>query len=122
MANRHTGRQTQIGAQPPGQARRQRKQQYTTATYSARLPCEDARLVDEYAALHKLERSAVIRLAVRQFTLRQQMKVTVPDPLAKLVEEAVARQVAPLQQTLAHLQPLLSHLFQNLIDRLCQNR
>ena len=107
---------------PTTQARRKRQQKYTAAIYGARLPREDARLVDNYAAAQQLGRSAVVRLAVRQFALRQQMKITPPDPLAKLVEEAVARQIAPLQQVVAGLQPLLSHLFQELFERLRQPR
>jgi hypothetical protein len=103
-------------------APRKRKHKYTTDVYGARLPREDARLVDEYAAANRMDRSTVVRLAVREFTLRRQMKITPPDPLAKLVEAAVARQIAPLQQVLLGLQPLLKGLFAQLFDKLKQPR
>lgn len=103
---------------PAAPSRRKRRPKYAATIYGARLPREDARLLDEYAAAQGLARSAVVRLAVRQFTLRQQLKVAPPDPLAKLVEEAVARQIAPMQQVVAGLQPLLARLFQELFERL----
>ena len=54
--------------------RRRRKKTYSDATYGARLPHEDARIADEYARQHKLDRAGVVRLAMKQFAYRQQMR------------------------------------------------
>ncbi len=53
---------------------RHKKKTFTDRTYGARLPYEDARVLDDYAEQNKLDGADVVRLAVKQFVARQEMK------------------------------------------------
>lgn len=82
-------------ARPKRRARRKKKS-YTDRTYGARLPPEEARIVDDYAARNKLDCAGVVRLAVKHFVRRQQMQYQPKDPVRVAVEETLQEQLAPL--------------------------
>src|ERR1051325_2982482 len=73
--------------EPSTRRKRRRKKTYTDATYGARLPHEDARIADEYARLHKLDRADVVRLAMKQFAYRQQMRYQPKSDLEEMREQ-----------------------------------
>ncbi len=75
---------------------RHKKKTFTDRTYGARLPYEDARVLDDYAERNKLDRADVVRLAVKQFVVRQSMKYQPKDAVRAAVEEVISEHLAPV--------------------------
>ena len=75
---------------------RHKKKTFTDRTYGARLPYEDARVLDDYAERNKLDRADVVRLAVKQFVVRQNMKYQPKDAVRAAVEEVISEQLTPV--------------------------
>ena len=75
---------------------RHKKKTFTDRTYGARLPYENARVLDDYAERNKLDRADVVRLAVKQFVVRQSMKYQPKDAVRAAVEEVISEQLAPV--------------------------
>lgn len=80
----------------PKRRTRHKQKFYTDRTYGARLPHEDARIMDEFAARNKLDCADVVRLAVKDFTRRQQMSFKRKDPVQAALEETLQDALAPL--------------------------
>ncbi|MDQ3257724.1 MAG: hypothetical protein M3R15_28195 [Acidobacteriota bacterium] len=78
------------------QQTRHKKKTFTDRTYGARLPYEDARVLDDYAERNKLDGADVVRLAVKQFVARQGMKYQPKDAVRAVVEEVISEQLAPV--------------------------
>lgn len=92
-------RKNAVASEPETRPRRlirRKKKCYTDRTYGARLPPEEARVVDDYAARNKLDCAGVVRLAVKQFVRRQQMAYKPKDPMLVAIEETLQEQLAPL--------------------------
>lgn len=100
----------------PARRRRRRKKDYTDATYGARLPHEDARIADEYARQHSLERADVVRLAMKQFAYRQQMRYQPKSEVAELREQVFREHFAPVSEQLDALSATLHELPQTLLE------
>jgi len=75
---------------------RNKRKTFTDRTYGARLPYEDARVLDDYAERNKLDCADVVRLAVKQFVARQAMKYQPKDAVRAAVEEVISEQLAPV--------------------------
>jgi hypothetical protein len=73
-----------------------KRKKYTSEIYGARLEFEDARILDDYGKVNKLDRSDVVRLGLHQFALRQQMRHHKKDPLRETLEQIVAEKIEPL--------------------------
>jgi hypothetical protein len=100
----------------PARRRRRRKKEYTDATYGARLPHEDARIADEYARQHSLDRADVVRLAMKQFAYRQQMRYQPKSEIAEVREQVFREHFAPVSQQLDSLSAALHDLPQALLE------
>lgn len=101
---------------PPTRRKRRRKKTYTDATYGARLPHEDARVADEYARQHKLDRADVVRLAMKQFAYRQQMRYQPKSDLEEMREQVFREHFAPIAEQLDALALTLQGLPQTLLE------
>ncbi len=75
---------------------RNKRKTFTDRTYGARLPYEDARVLDDFAKRNKLDCADVVRLAVKQFVVRQEMKYQPKDAVRVAVEGVISAQLAPL--------------------------
>lgn len=75
---------------------RRRRRNFTEEVYGARLPYDDARIIDDYANANKLDRSEAVRQGLHHFALRQKMIRTKKDPLRESLEQVVAEQIAPV--------------------------
>ena len=102
--------------EPPTRRKRRRKKIYTDATYGARLPYEDARIADEYARQHKLDRADVVRLAMKQFAYRQQMRYQPKSDLEEMREQVFREHFAPIAEQLNALALTLHELPQMLLE------
>ena len=100
----------------PARRRRRRKKEFTDATYGARLPHEDARIADEYARQHSLERADVVRLAMKQFAYRQQMRYQPKSEIAEVREQVFREHFAPVGEQLDALLSTLHELPQTLLE------
>lgn len=87
-----------------------KRKQFTSKIYSARLPFEDARILNDYAKANNLDHSEVVRLGLHQFALRQQMKFRAKDPLREIQEQVVAEQIAPIKSRLDEMTAVLNEL------------
>lgn len=96
--------------------KRRRKKTYSDATYGARLPHEDARIADEYARQHKLDRAGVVRLAMKQFAYRQQMRYRPKSDLEEMREQVFREHFAPVAEQLDALALMLQGLPQTLLE------
>jgi hypothetical protein len=100
----------------PARRKRCRKKRYSDATYGARLPHEDARIADEYARQHKLDRAAVVRLAMKQFAYRQQLRYQPKSDLEEMREQVFREHFAPVAEQLDALALTLHELPQTLLE------
>ena len=100
----------------PGRRRRRRKKEYTDATYGTRFPHEDARITDEYARQHGLERADVVRLAMKHFTYKQEMRYPQKSELAEMRERVFREHFAPVGEQLDALLSALHDLPQTLLE------
>jgi hypothetical protein len=96
--------------------KRRRKKTYSDATYGARLPHEDARIADDYARQHKLDRAGVVRLAMKQFAYRQQMRYQPKSDLEEMREQVFREHFAPIAEQLDALALTLHELPQTLLE------
>jgi len=96
---------------------RHRRRNFTEEVYGARLPYEDARVIDDYAKANKLDRSEAVRQGLHQFALRQKMIRTKKDPLRESLEQVVAEQIAPVQQRTEEVMVLLTDLVNLVVER-----
>ena len=96
--------------------KRARKKQFTSEIYSARLAHEDARVVDDYARRKGLDRSDVVRLAMHQFALRQQMRYRPKGALEELQEQVFREHFAALREQLEALGTTLHELPQAFLE------
>ena len=96
---------------------RRRRRNFTEEVYGARLPYEDARVIDDYAKANKLDRSEAVRQGLHQFALRQKMIRIKKDPLRESLEQVVAEQIAPVQQRTEEVMVLLSDLVSLVVER-----
>lgn len=81
---------------------------YPSEVYGARLKLDDAKILDDYAKKHNLERADVVRLGLHQFALHQQMLVRVEKTESELQEQSVSEQIAPLKAQLDELSEILN--------------
>lgn len=102
--------------EPSTRRKRRRKKTYSDATYGARLPHEDARIADEYARQHKLDRADVVRLAMKQFAYRQQMRYQPKSDLEEMREQVFREHFAPIAEQLNALALTLQELPQTLLE------
>jgi hypothetical protein len=106
--------ETQAGHE--SRSTRNRKQRYSKEVYGARVPHEDARILEDYGKANNLERSDVVRRALHYFALRQQMISPKKDPIREMIEQVVAAQIAPLcnraEETVAALRQLAELIIQ----------
>jgi hypothetical protein len=91
-------------------AARRKRRNFTEEVYGARLPFEDARVLDDYARANSLDRSEVVRLGLHQFALRQQMLYHKKDPLRETLEQVVADQLAPVLRRADEMASILNDL------------
>lgn len=105
---------------PRPRATRRRRKQFTDTTYGARLAHEDARIADDYARDHRLDRADVVRLAMHQFALRQQMRYKPKDPLREMQEQVFKEHFAPVISHLEAITATLAELMQAFAG-LCAN-
>lgn len=96
---------------------RRRRRNFTVEMYGARLPYEDARVIDDYAKANNLDRAEAVRHGLHQFALRQKMVRTKKDPLRESLEHVVAEQVAPVQQRTEEMMVLLNDLANLVVER-----
>ena len=89
---------------------RRKPSKYPSDVYGARLPLDDAKILDDYANKHNLERADVVRLGLHQFALRQQMRVRVEESQNQLQEPTLSEQIAPLKTKLDELEAALNNL------------
>jgi hypothetical protein len=97
--------------------KRHRRRNFTVEVYGARLPHEDARVIDDYAKANKLDRSEAVRRGLHQFALRQKMLYTRKDPLRESLEQVVAEQMEPFRQRTEEMMTLLSDLAGHIVER-----
>lgn len=109
---RDSTKQQEDDAPPRPRAVRRRRKQFTDTTYGARLPHEDARIADYYARDHRLDRADVVRLAMHQFALRQQMRYKPKDPLREMQEHVFKEHFAPVTSHLEAITATLAELMQ----------
>jgi hypothetical protein len=83
---------------PTGAVRKRKRQNYTSDVYGARLSFEDARILDDYGKANGLDRSNVVRRALHQFALKQQMLYYKKDPLREMTEQVIAEKIDPLYE------------------------
>lgn len=102
---------------PPKPSTRHKRKNYTNDVYGARLPFEDARIIDDYCKANNLDRSEVVRLGLHQFALRQQMRYHKKDPLRESLEQVVAEQVTPVHQRTEEMMVLLRDLTGFIVER-----
>jgi hypothetical protein len=96
--------------------RKYKRKNYTSAIYGARLEFEDARILDDYGRANKLDRSAVVRLGLHQFALRQQMHHHKKDPLRETLEQIVAEKIEPLFNRIEEVVAVLHEVAQAVIQ------
>ena len=96
---------------------RRRRRNFTEEVYGARLPYDDARIIDDYANANKLDRSEAVRHGLHQFALRQKMIRTKKDPLRESLEQVVAEQIAPVKERTEEVMVLLSDLVNLVVER-----
>ena len=96
---------------------RHRRRNFTEEVYGARLPYDDARIIDDYAKANKLDRSEAVRQGLHQFALRQKMIRIKKDPLRESLEQVVAEQIAPLRERADEVMVLLSDLVNLVVER-----
>jgi hypothetical protein len=102
----------------PSAARtRHRRRNFTVEVYGARLPYEDARVIDDYAKANKLDRSEVVRQGLHQFALRQQMRYHKKDPLRESLEQVVAEQLAPVRLRTEEMMTLLNDIADFVVEQ-----
>jgi hypothetical protein len=85
--------------------------------YGARLPYEDARVIDDYAKANKLDRAEAVRQALHLFALRQQMIRTKKDPLRESLEQVVAEQIAPVRRRAEEMMTLLNDIANFVVEQ-----
>ncbi len=96
---------------------RHKRRNFTEEVYGARLPFEDARVIEDYAKANRLERSEVVRLGLHQFALRQKMLPARKDPLRESLEQVVAEQMEPVRQRTEEMTAMLSDLASLILER-----
>jgi hypothetical protein len=89
---------------------RHKRKNFTEEVYGARLPFEDARVIDDYAKANRLDRSEVVRLGMHQFALRQKMLHPRKDPVRESLEQVVAEQMEPFRRRTEEMMVLLNDL------------
>jgi hypothetical protein len=94
----------------PARVTRRRRRNFTVEMYGARLPHEDARVIDDYAEANKIDRAEAVRQGLHQFALRQKMIRTKKDPLRESLEQVVAEQIAPVRQRTEEVMAVLNDL------------
>jgi AcrR family transcriptional regulator len=85
--------------------------------YGARLPHEDARVIDDYAEANKLDRAEAVRQALHLFALRQKMLRTKKDPLRESLEQVVAEQLGPVRQRTEEMMAMLNDLASFIVEQ-----
>jgi hypothetical protein len=92
--------------------KRYKPKNYSPEMYGARLPFEDARILDDYAAARRQTRADVVRLALHHFALKQQMRLSAKNGAPPHMEQALTEQLRPLQTRLDELAGQLRELVQ----------
>ena len=96
---------------------RRRRRNFTAEMYGARLPHEDARVIDDYAEANKIDRAEAVRHGLHLFALRQKMVRTKKDPLRESLEQVVAEQIEPFRQRTEEMMALLSDLAGYIVEQ-----
>jgi hypothetical protein len=96
---------------------RHKRKNFTEEVYGARLPFEDARVIDDYAKANRLDRSEVVRLGMHQFALRQKMLHPRKDPMRESLEQVVAEQIGPVRQRTEEMMVMLNDLARYLVEQ-----
>lgn len=102
---------------PPPAGTRHKRRNFTAEVYGARLPFEDARIIDDYAKANNLDRSEVVRQGLHHFALRQQMRYHKKDPLRESLEQVVAEQIAPVRERTEEMAALLRDLTNFIVEQ-----
>lgn len=79
---------------------RHKPQHYSETVFGARVPLAEAVILEDYARAQRQTRSDVVRLALHEFTLRQQMLSGSKTNSAPLTAQTLAEQLRPLQMSL----------------------
>lgn len=90
--------------------KRRRKKNYADDMYGARPAPEDARILDEYARLHGMDRTGVVRHALHKFALLQQTKFKQKDAFQEMQEQVFREHFAALFERLEALSATLQGL------------
>lgn len=96
---------------------RHRRRNFTVEMYGARLPYEDARVIDDYAKANKIDRAEAVRHGLHLFALRQQMIRTKKDPLRESLEQVVAEQITPIRQRTEEMMTLLNDIANFVVEQ-----
>lgn len=90
--------------------KRRKRNSYTNQMYGARLPREDARIVDDYARSNELDRAGVVRLALHQFALRQQMLYQGKGMSGEQPDQSIAAQLSVIKMRLEEMFALTAEM------------
>jgi hypothetical protein len=96
---------------------RHKRKNFTEEVYGARLPFEDARVIDDYAKANRLDRSEVVRLGMHQFALRQKMLHPRKDPVRESLEQVVCEQIEPVRQRTEEMMVMLNDLAGYIVEQ-----
>jgi hypothetical protein len=91
-------------------AKRRKPSGYTKSVYGARLKHEDARIIDDYVRSNESDRTTVVRLALHQFALRQQMLFDGDAESDKQPNESVAAQLSDIKMRLEEMFALTAEM------------
>ena len=87
----------------PKRTKRRKPSGYTKSVYGARLKHEDARIIDDYARSNESDRTTVVRLALHEFALRQQMLSDVNAESDRQPNESVVSQMSDIKMRLEEM-------------------
>lgn len=93
-----------------------KRKNYTSEIYGARLPFEDARVLNEYGKANRLDRSDVVRRGLHHFALWLEMRHHKKDPLRETLEQTVAEKIEPLNHRIEEVATVLHELAEAVIQ------
>jgi len=95
---------------------RNKRCKYPSKVYGARLKSDDAKILDDYGIKHNLGRSDVVRYALHQFAIKQQMNFNPNDHLSKLQEQVISEKIEPVNSQLNEIATTLNILKKEIVD------
>lgn len=95
---------------------RNKRSKYPSEVYGARLKLDDAKILNDYGIKHNLVRADVVRYALHQFAIKQQMSYNPNDPVRKLQEQIISEEIAHVKTRLDEISDALSKLTKHISD------